>query len=177
MPEGWRSGLKRREEDFKVTLTLVAISMFGLLLTVAFFESPHILPAIVHFVIDLAIRFGFIVYSKCSFQAGFICSYNSLATDGSLSLGLGQSSGHPIRLDGMACVPAGTTPSSFTPVNVPIGNGQISAVSGQGAPVVVHCGTGGDAGVSSSWDIWLRYTETDTWLNRTGFGTMIANYE
>lgn len=115
--------------------------------------------------------------SACTFPPGIACSAFAVGTDGSLNLMIGQALGHPIRVDGIACAPpASGTPDSFTPVRTEIPVGEQRWVSGPLAGAAARCGSGGPAGEFARWKVFVRYTELDTGIQRTGVGDLAARY-
>ena len=168
---------QEKKQDKTMTYVVVALAALGVLAVVAFFVLPVVIGTLFY---TGAMNPGEVTPTSCIFPHGITCSSYKLRTDGSLDLAVGQATGHTIVVDMIACSPAGglaPMDNEWVHAAVEIPTGEQKWISGQTAGVVVKCGTGGDAGDFYKGKIWIRYTETDTGMERAVIGDLAAEYE
>jgi hypothetical protein len=128
--------------------------------------------------------------AQCSFPAGISCvSYKLDASGGNLTLAIGQGTGHPINVTGVACsdnMSSGYMPTSINYSNggwVVMNSGSQATVASPGGTIHVECTSGGAAIVNATvganyiGNMYINYTEMDTGVTHTVTGQFMAAYE
>lgn len=124
---------------------------------------------------------------SCMFPPGISCaSFKLHSTNASLTLMIGQATGHPIRILGARCTQESGTPTSIDAVTnlttIPIGeqrwigngdsNNNITCRNSGGTAL-----SNGTLGEFYKGKLWIQYNETDTGINRTIVGDLATKYE
>jgi hypothetical protein len=132
---------------------------------------------------------------QCTFPSGFTCISSKIdASDGNLTLVIGEGTGHTIVITGVNCsdnMSSGYTPNIVfygdTNNNVTMNSGSQEQVAYPTGPLQVlctHAYNGADTAISQqtvgatySGNIYINYTEVDTGTNHIVVGSYTADYE